>query len=113
MREVIAFVALVMLPSSACADVWMVKSSGSLGCRDRETLVELDAKPTSGTGDESAPANCVVLYAGERLLDQPEVGAGFNEYIKVQRADGSTVFVRRAGLVSDPGIGSVTDDRAD
>jgi hypothetical protein len=37
---------------------------------------------------------------------------GFNEFIRVQRHDSSTVFVTRSAIVADPGIGA-TDDRAE
>lgn len=89
-------------------DVWMVKSSGVLGCDDRETLVALDgADQLQG----HPPGGCVELHSGERLLERADVGAGFHDYMNVQRSDGSTVFVRGSALVADPGIGSVTDDR--
>lgn len=91
----------------------MVKSSGVLGCKDRAAIVSSDASKRSSEREAPPPAGCVTLYVGERVLDQPEAGAGFNEYMKVQRGDGSTVFVRGSLLVPDPGIGSVTDDRPD
>lgn len=94
----------------ALADVWMVKSSGQIGCRDRDVLVRLESAGASAT---PLPDGCVVLYSGERLLDQSEIGIGFADYIRVQRGDGGVVFVRTSALVSDPGIGSVTDDRAE
>lgn len=112
LRRTIAAVGFSAVALSAHAEVvWMVKSSGSLGCRNRETLVDLDAKQASRPDDGAAPADCVALYSGERLLDQPEVGVGFNEYMKVQRGNGSVVFVRRSAVVPDPGIGSLNDDR--
>lgn len=113
LRPIIAAAALSASALSAHAEVWMVKSSGGLGCRDRETLVELDATQTSQTREGAPPAGCVILYSGERLLDQMEVGGGFNDYMKVQRGDGTMVFVHSSAIVADPGIGSVTEDRAE
>jgi hypothetical protein len=111
LRVVTLIVGVVVLAVSAHAEVWMVKSSGVVGCRDRETLAKLD--PSQASHDGAAPDGCVLLYPGERLLDQPEVGVGFNEFIRVQRHDSSTVFVTRSAIVADPGIGSATDDRAE
>lgn len=106
-RAIVAVVTAVSLP--AHAEVWMVKSSGVLGCRDRQTLAELDA---SHANAGALRDGCVVLSPGERLLDQPEVGSGFDTYMRVQRHDGSTVFVRGSALAPDPGIGSI-EDRAE
>jgi hypothetical protein len=102
--------AALSAPPAHAEEVWMVKSSGVHACKDREALVALDAVPPKQTG---RPEGCVELYSGERLLGQADVGAGFNDYMKVQRGDGSLVFVRGSALVPDPGIGSVTDDRRD
>lgn len=111
----LAFVIAALLAStlSAQAEVWMVKSSGAIGCRDRETLVALEAAADPRAPSAPLPEGCLTLFAGERLLDQPEVGVGFNDTMRVTRADGGTVFVRASALVSDPGIGSLTDDRPD
>ncbi len=109
LRGAIALFAVFATVCPACAEVWMVKASDVFGCRDRETLIALEA---SGAAPEQAPpAGCVMLYSGERLIDQPEVGVGFADIIRVQRHDGSTVFVRSSALVADPGIGSATEDR--
>lgn len=89
----------------------MVKSSGVLGCRDRATLIALEA--ATQTGEGAPPDGCVVLFSGERLLDQPEVGVGFAETLRVQRHDGSTVFVSSSAVIPDTGIGSPIDDRAE
>ncbi len=103
--------ALSLFAVTVHAEVWMVKSSHALGCRDRQTLIALEAAPQTREQDDVAPDGCVVLYSGERLLEEPELGLGFNAYLKVQREDGSVLFVRNSAVVSDPGIGSVTDDR--
>jgi hypothetical protein len=105
----IALGALIVLPAAAHADAWMVKSS-TLGCQDRETLVALD-KAGAAPRDGIPPAGCVLLDTGERLLDQPRVGGGFDDYVKLQRRDSSMVFVRSSEVVRDPGIGSVFEDR--
>lgn len=86
----------------------MVKSS-TIGCRERETLVSLDADGVEK--DRQPPDGCVTLYSGERLLEQPEMGRGFDDYGRFERSDSTTVFVRRAEIVPDPGIGSVYGDR--
>ena len=109
-----AFICSAVLAASwpaAAEDVWMVKSSGVLGCQDRETLVAFERSQTQHEVDGAPPRGCVVLYSGERLIDQPEVGVGFNDHMRVQRSDSSVVFVRRSAVVPDPGIGSVTGDR--
>jgi hypothetical protein len=110
LRHTVAAVALVALSAPACAEAWMVKSS-TLGCRDRETRAAIDAAGSPPARDSAPPAGCVVLDAGERLLDQPEVGRGFDDYVKLQRRDSSLVYVRAADVVRDPGIGSVSEDR--
>ncbi len=112
LRCAIAAMTICATALPAYAEVWMVKSSSVLGCQDRETLIEFD-KTRAAQSRESAPPGCVVLESGERLLDQQEVGIGFNDYMKVQRRDGSTLFVRGSNVVPDPGIGSLTDDRAE
>lgn len=113
LRRTIAAVALLASSSCAHAEVWMVKSSGTLGCRDRQTLIELEARPPLEMDATAPPSGCTVLYSGERLLDVPHVGEGFTDYMKVQRADGTILFVRTSATVPDPGIGSVTDDRSE
>lgn len=108
--QTLIFFALALCGASgARAEVWMVKSSGVIGCHDRATLAAIDLAqaPTTPPHD-----TCVELFAGERLLDQQEVGVGFNDYIRVQRHDGSTVFVKSSAVVADPGIGS-PEDRAE
>lgn len=99
-----AAILLVTIPS-AYAEVWMVKPSGAVGCRDRDLVRTLDIK------DQHLAAGCVRLYAGERLLEPSNAGGGFADYIEVQRADSSTVFVPSSMLAADPGIGSVEEDR--
>jgi len=95
----------------AHAEVWMVKSSHALGCRDRETLVALRADPQARKIDDAAPEGCTVLYSGERLLEEPAPASGFNEYLKVEREDGSVLFVHNTAVAPDPGIGSVDSSR--
>ncbi|WP_158412864.1 hypothetical protein [Hyphomicrobium nitrativorans] len=89
----------------------MVKSSGVLGCQDRAALVAFEQSQTQHEASGPPPEGCAVLYSGERLIDQPEIGVGFNDHMRVQRSDSSIVFVRRSAVVPDPGIGSVTEDR--
>jgi hypothetical protein len=72
-------------------------------------LVRLDQGGGERTG--TPPAGCVLLDAGERLLDAPQIGAGFDDYVKLQRRDSSMVFVHGSEMVRDPGIGSVDEDR--
>lgn len=96
------------LAAAAHADVWMVKSSGILACDTREKLMERDA---AAGASGSVGGGCVMLSAGERLLDKPEVGLGFNPYLRVQRSDRSVIFVPSSAIAADPGIGSVTEDR--
>jgi hypothetical protein len=88
----------------------MVKASGVLGCRDRQTM---DALSAAGTPPSLEPrAGCVALDLGERLLYEPEVGVGFDDYMRLQRRDGSMLFVRSSEVVRDPGFGSISEDRA-
>ena len=101
------------MATPAHSDVWMVKPSGALGCSERETLIKLDPVHAAKLSEGRPPDGCVNLYSGERLLDQLEAGVGFSDYMKVERANGSTVYVRGSALVADPGIGSVTGDRAE
>lgn len=106
MLRIMGFVvALLLMASTAYAEVWMVRPSGAIGCRDRELL-----KVVESTGS-TPPAGCVRLYAGERLLEPSNSGGGFTDYIAVHRADGSLIFVLSSLLAADPGIGSVEDDR--
>lgn len=104
-RCVLGVMALGASCGSAMAETWMVKSS-TLACRDRETLEAHDA-----TGATQVPDGCVPLDAGERLLELPGMGGGFDAYVKLQRHDRSVVFVSSAAVVPDPGIGSVYDER--
>ncbi|HWK39406.1 MAG TPA: hypothetical protein VNR88_10870 [Hyphomicrobium sp.] len=110
-RRLLIAAAVSASTCAAHAEVWMVKTSHALGCRDRETLIALHANPEARKIDDAAPDGCTVLYSGERLLEEPEPGSGFNEYLKVEREDGSVLFVHNSAVVSDPGIGSVNDDR--
>jgi hypothetical protein len=91
----------------------MVKSGNALACHDRQTLVDLDALATPPKSTDSPPEGCIVLYSGERVLEQSVMGGGFTKYLKVERADGTRMFVRASQFVSDPGIGSPSEDRAD
>lgn len=113
MRPVRLAVLLVALPSALAMaeDVWMVKRSDVVGCRDREALVALEQAKAEGRSSAAVPEGCFALYSGERLLGSAAVGVGFSDIVEVQRGDGSVVFVPDAALVSDPGIGSVTEDR--
>ena len=112
LRRTLVFSAILAIASPAASEsVWMVKSSGSLGCQDRATLIAFERNQTEHEASGPPPEGCVVLYSGERLIDQPEVGVGFSDHMRVQRSDSSIVFVRRSAVVSDPGIGSVTEDR--
>lgn len=100
------FTAAVMLvSSSAAAEVWMLKPAGGIGCQDADALKSIDATQLT------LPAGCVRLYAGERVIEQPNGAAGFADYIKVERSNRSKVFVSSSSLVADPGIGSVDDNR--
>lgn len=110
-RRLLIAAALSASSLPAHAEVWMVKASHALGCRDRETLVALRANPQPRKIDEAAPDGCTVLYSGERLLEEPQPASGFNEYLKVEREDGSVLFVHNSALASDPGIGSVDSGR--
>lgn len=109
-RLAMAAIAFGAVSASARAETWMVKSS-TLGCRDRETLVARDADGPAQVPDGPSEDGCVVLDAGERLLDLPGMGGGFDDYVQLQRHDHSVVFVRSSALVPDPGIGSVYDER--
>ena len=112
LRRASVFSVLVAVCAPAAAqDVWMVRSSGVLGCTEREALVAYEQTRTQHEAAGPPPRTCVVLYSGERLIDQPEIGVGFNEHMRVERSDRSIVFVRRSDVVPDPGIGSVTEDR--
>lgn len=108
-----------VIPLALCAfvaqahanSVWMVKSGNVLACHERQTLIDADEAPAGSRREDQAPKGCVILFSGERLLEQPEFGLGFNKYMKAEREDGSILYVRTADVVSDPGIGDVTDDR--
>lgn len=104
-RWLLGLIALGVSCSSAVAETWMVKSS-TLACRERETLEAYDAATSA-----QVPDGCVPLDAGERLLELPGMAGGFDAYVKLQRHDRSVVFVPRAAVVPDPGIGSVYDER--
>ena len=92
--------------ATAEANVWMVKSSGAVGCDTQAKLIEHE-----GHAAPPLPDGCVALFAGERLIDVPEVGVGFNSYLRVQRSDRSIIFVASSAIAADPGIGSVSEDR--
>lgn len=80
----------------------MVRESGTWGCRERAAFTQTRGVAVDG---------CVALLAGERLLDMAEIGVGFSEHVRVQRHDGSIVFVAVDSIRSDPGIGSLSEDR--
>ena len=107
-----AIAALIALIGAipACAEVWMVKRPDVIACEHRQTLVDLDSA-SSPSKAGSIPHDCLMLYSGERLLEQPQAAQGFNKYLKVERGDGALLFVRNTDLVLDPGIGSVEADR--
>jgi hypothetical protein len=110
-RCIIAAVAVTAAcVSTAHAEAWMVKISGVLGCRERAAMDTLSADGTSKS--PLPPAGCVALDLGERLLYEPEVGVGFDDYLRLQRRDGSMLFVRSSAVVRDPGFGSISEDRA-
>lgn len=90
----------------------MVKGVDVVACSNRQTLVDLDAAPAAGPS-HIAPEGCITLYSGERLLEQPQAGQGFDRYMRAERGDGSVFFVRNSDVVADPGIGSVSEDRPD
>lgn len=105
LRTIGSAAALLAMASSAYAEVWMVKPAGAIGCRDRDVFSTIDASALK------LPTGCVRLYAGERLLEPSNSAGGFADYIEVQRADGSILFVSGSLLALDPGIGSVEEDR--
>lgn len=105
LRRTLVAAALCVVGGSAEAEVWMVNPSGALVCKDRATLMQQDASASV----DRPPEGCRALYPGERLLDQPEVGVGFDGYMRVQRHDGSFVYVRSSAVAPDPGIGSTLD----
>lgn len=107
LRFTVIILAQALLVTAARADVWMVRASGSIGCQVRDTLAALPNGGDSG----KLPEECSRLYDGERLIEQPRPGVGFDDFVLVQRADGSQVFVRNDALAADPGIGSISDDR--
>lgn len=109
-RRLLTMTTLLAVTTAAHADVWMVKGSNAVACLDRQALIDLDGSQSAP--GSALPAGCLGLYSGERLLEQTELGGGFNRYLKVERSDGSIVFVRAAEVVADPGIGSVSEDRA-
>lgn len=110
-RWILAAVISIASATAVQADVWMVKSSGHLGCRERAQAMALASQ--SASPPASLPDGCVALYAGERLIDRPEVGVGFDAFARVLRSNKSTLYVSRSALVLDPGIGTVTEDRPD
>ncbi|MBA2127514.1 hypothetical protein DLM45_14965 [Hyphomicrobium methylovorum] len=113
LRLLVVALAIAATGTAAYADVWMVKPSGGFGCRDRDALMQLNDHVAAQLRDGVPPAGCVLLYSGERLLDEPEAGIGFADALRVTRADGSTLYVQSSAVVADPGIGSVIDDRSE
>lgn len=111
MRRLLLTLIMVAAATAAHADVWMVKGSGTLGCRTRDDIAAKDTAGGVPQPDGATKGACLPLYAGERLLEQTEVGVGFNTYMRVERHDGSILFVPASALVADPGTGSMTDNR--
>jgi hypothetical protein len=109
LNRALIVMAVFGVPRLAYAETWMVQTS-TLGCGDREVLTELQSKD-AGAQLTSPRDGCVVLHAGERLLDLPGMAVGFDDYLKLERHDGSVVFVPSSAVVSDPGIGSASEDR--
>lgn len=105
LRCTLAAVALCAVSGFAHAETWMVKTS-TLACRDRALLEAFDDAQAP-----DVPDGCVMLDAGERLLELPGMAGGFDTYVKLQRHDRSVVYVRSSSVVPDPGIGSVYDER--
>ena len=107
MIRIIIGSAIILLASvpSAYAEVWMIKPAGAIGCHDP------DALSASSKSDLKLPDGCVRLYAGERVIEPSNSSGGFADYLKVQRSDGSYVFVASSSLATDPGIGSIEEDR--
>ena len=110
-RGVAAFAMLCATAVAAAAEVWMVKGADVPACRDRDALIALDTDAKPEAASRTLPAGGIALYSGERLLEHPQLGQGFAKYLKVERSDGSMLFVRSADVVSDPGIGSISGDR--
>ena len=109
LNRTLIVVALASVSLPARAETWMVQIS-TLGCSDRDVLAKLQSQHAA-TQLTAPRAGCVVLHAGERLLDVPGMAVGFDDYLKLERHDGSVVFVRSSAVVSDPGIGSASEDR--
>lgn len=111
LRTIAALAVLCATAVTAVAEVWMIKGADAPACRDRDALVALDATTKPEGTSRALPAGCIALYSADRLLEQAQMGQGFAKYLKVERGDGSLLFVRSADVVSDPGIGSVSEDR--
>ena len=112
LRTLTVLCALCSAVATATADVWMVRTVDVPACRDNDALARLDSETASGAlSPKALPAGCISLYSGERLIEQTQLGQGFVKYMKVERGDGSMLFVRSSDVVSDPGIGSVSEDR--
>lgn len=109
-RLIMTVAVMAATAAAAHAEVWMVKGANTLACDDRQTLIDLDALPPP-TPQGAAPQGCIVLYSGERLLEQPGLAQGFTKYLKVERDNGAILFVRNSDVVSDPGIGDPSDGR--
>lgn len=109
-RTCLALFTFVAAITVARADVWMVKTSGQIACKDRARLVDL---VENGATVQPTPNDCVLLYPGERLIDQSPVGVGFDAYARVVRSDKSVLFVSRSAIVADTGIGSLLEERLD
>jgi hypothetical protein len=110
--RLLAAIAVMVVPATADAEVWMAKGSGALACDDRQTLIDLDASPTPLKSTDELPKGCIRLYSGERVLEDPQMGEGFTKYLRVEHEDGAKLFVRASDFVSDPGIGTPSEDRA-
>jgi hypothetical protein len=109
---VIATLALATATSSwADEEAWMVKSAGVIGCEARETMTALKTSPESSQS-LAIPDGCVPLELGERLLHKAAIGGGFDPYMKLTRRDGSVLLVPSSEVVRDPGLGSISEDRA-
>jgi hypothetical protein len=109
LNRALIVIALVGVSRPVHAETWMVQTS-TLGCKDRDVLTELQSKDAAAQLT-SPREGCVVLHAGERLLDLPGMAVGFDDYLKLERHNGSVVFVHSSAVVSDPGIGSASEDR--
>jgi hypothetical protein len=102
-----AAVCWAAVPAFAQEDAWMVKENGAVACRERTVQAGV-----LDSGGNAMPSGCIPLIAGERLVDMAEAGAGYSEMLRVQRHDGSILFVEAQAIAHDPGIGSLSGDCA-